>query len=454
MAQAPAFHELQPTGDGKGTFVLATEGEYYLAYCLDQRSQRVRLAGSRPYKVDLIDPWEMTVSPVGTASAGEYTFSAPKANQVYRFTPYQPGEALRPEARIIASVTEGLPPLQVQFASTAGGRVQWNFGDGTASQDAKPTHVFEKVGDYPGPLPVTAHHGPSAAALQTIAGARALTAPILCVGIREGKETPGAKLHGTAQRAGNDSFHLPEGAPWGWVQVGDGVIEGLRGLRSFTIMGWLKPESLQVGSGGNRILFCLKESRSGIDLVCQSDGRLRLAVNEWPDSVRNDSSPGRLQLGKWTYFGVSYDATASGDNVSWYFSPPSDTPGQAVVTLDRRTTYHAGPVDSDIGPLAIGNFNETMHAYGLDRQFRGEIGAVQMFGSRVSGRGALKVDEINSRLQLLRSRANTIEADANIRAGHGPLGAAYPRSGFNPNSPGQQEGDTPSFLYLASAVRG
>jgi hypothetical protein len=30
----------------------------------------------------------------------------------------------------------------------------------------------------------------------------------------------------------------------------------------------------------------------------------------------------------------------------------------------------------------------------------------------------------------------------------------YPRSGFNPNSPGQQEGDTPSFLYLASAVRG
>jgi hypothetical protein len=74
-----------------------------------------------------------------------------------------------------------------------------------------------------------------------------------------------------------------------------GVIEGLRGLRSFTVMGWLKPESLQVGSGGNRILFCLKENRSGIDLVCHSDGRLRLAVNEWPDSVRNDSSPGKLQ---------------------------------------------------------------------------------------------------------------------------------------------------------------
>ena len=44
--------------------------------------------------------------------------------------------------------------------------------------------------------------------------------------------------------------------------------------------------------------------------------------------------------------------------------------------------------------------------------------------------------------------------NANIREGHGPLGAAYPRSGFNPSAPGQQEGDTPSFLYLASAVRG
>lgn len=42
----------------------------------------------------------------------------------------------------------------------------------------------------------------------------------------------------------------------------------------------------------------------------------------------------------------------------------------------------------------------------------------------------------------------------NIRSGHGPLGAAYPRSGFDPGHPGMQEGDTPSFLYLVSAVRG
>ena len=44
--------------------------------------------------------------------------------------------------------------------------------------------------------------------------------------------------------------------------------------------------------------------------------------------------------------------------------------------------------------------------------------------------------------------------DTHIRTGHGPLGAAYPRSGFDPGSPGQQEGDSPSFLYLYGPGRG
>lgn len=41
-----------------------------------------------------------------------------------------------------------------------------------------------------------------------------------------------------------------------------------------------------------------------------------------------------------------------------------------------------------------------------------------------------------------------------IRKGHGLLGALYPESGFYPETPGVWEGDSPSFLYLISAVRG
>ena len=42
----------------------------------------------------------------------------------------------------------------------------------------------------------------------------------------------------------------------------------------------------------------------------------------------------------------------------------------------------------------------------------------------------------------------------NLRQGHGPLGAAYPRSGWDHDAPGVWEGDTPSYLHLVSAVRG
>ena len=44
--------------------------------------------------------------------------------------------------------------------------------------------------------------------------------------------------------------------------------------------------------------------------------------------------------------------------------------------------------------------------------------------------------------------------NAHIREGHGPLGAAYPKSGWDPSVPGIWEGDTPSFLYLVSAAHG
>ncbi len=408
LAGAPPFHELLPLGDDKGRFLLAKPGEYYLLYCVDQRPQQVRLAGEHPYKLDVIDPWEMTVQPVGTAAAGEFTVSAPKPDVAYRFTPYRPGEQVRPEAKITASVTEGVPPLTVRFSlagqavgsaerpqrgSGGGARTHWDFGDGTVSDDPAPTHVFPQPGLYTATLTVTSADGGSARSFVQIAVDRNTGEPIVRAGFPKG-EMPALKLHGTARRTDAGGLYLPDGVPWGWAQAGERVLDDLRGLRSFTILGWLKPESLETGSGGNRILFCLNKDHSGVDLVSHADGRLRLAVNEWPDSISNDSSPGRLQPGKWTFFAVAYDGTHARENVNWYFGPPADAPGRAAVALDRRTSYGAGPVAGDVGPLAIGNFNDTMHGYGLDRQFRGEIRGLQWFGSRVGGRGSLDLETI------------------------------------------------------------
>jgi hypothetical protein len=398
MAQSPAFHELQPLGDDKGRFLLGKSGQFYLLYCVDRRNQTLMLEGNRPYKVDAIDPWNMTITPIGTALAGPFSISAPIPDTAFRFMPYEPGEKMRPEApRITASVTEGVAPLEVRFGSSANGKTQWDFGDGGSSDDREPVHIYQKPGLYSLALTVTDSDGGCARSYVQIAVDRTTDDPVVRAGVLVG-ETPRVTLHGTARRTDSGSLHLADGAPWGWIQVGDTTLDDLRGLRSFTILGGLRPESLQVGSGGNRIAFCLNNDHSGFDLVCHADGRLRLAVNQWPDSVHNDSSPGKLQVGKWTLFAVTYDATIPTNNVSWYFSSPMDAPGKADVRLDCKTSYSAGPVDTDLGPLVIGNFNETMQSFGLDRQFRGEIRGLEILGSRVGARGALTLEAIRQHL--------------------------------------------------------
>ncbi|NQT16487.1 MAG: PKD domain-containing protein [Planctomycetes bacterium] len=400
MAQAPPFDELQPRGDDQGRFLLAKPSEYYLLYCVNSRPQTLDLAGDRPYKVDVVDPWEMTVVPLGTAQPGEYAVQPARPDLAYRFTPYAPRERLRPEAKILASPTDGIPPLTVTFHSETDAKAAWDFGDGAMSAQNPARHTFERPGLYTVTLRVTDAHGGSAVNYVQIAVDRNVEEPIVRAGFVDG-ETPELTVKGTARRGKDGTIQLPDGQPWNWAKVGDGVLEDLRGLRSFTVMGWVKPDSLQIGSGGNRILFCLNKDHSGIDLVCHPDGRLRLAVNQWPDRIQDDSSSGKLVVGKWTRFAVTYDAGKDAgkavDNVCWYFGKPQAEPNDTAVALDRKTTYNVGPVAGDIGPLAIGNFNETMHGYGLDRQFRGQIRRLQIFGSRATGRGALSLEEIERR---------------------------------------------------------
>ena len=404
MAKAPPFHELRPTGDEKTGFVLSKPGKYYLLYCPAGKAGTVRLEGSRPYKVDAIDPWEMKEWAMGTARPGEYKDAASTEDVVYRFVPYAPGEKLRPEARPRASVTEGLVPLTVAFTSGEAHAVRWDFGDGTTDERPSTSHTFRMPGIHRVTLTVRDQNGASARNHLLIAVDRNTTEPIVRFGFRT-NEMPAMQLHGTAKRSDDGGLQLPAGDPWGRAES-DKPVEALKGLRSFTITGWAKPESLQTGSGGNRILFCLNQDRSGIDLVSLEDGRMRLAVNQWPDQVRNDSSPGKLQVGKWTFFAVTYDAKASGENVQWFFSQPMDSQRDPKVTLDRKTSHHSGPVDTGIGTLAIGNFNSTMRSYGWDRQFRGELRGVEIFGSWVGELGVLE-PEVLQRLAVVSASANS-----------------------------------------------
>ncbi len=395
MAAAPPFDSLKPVGDDRGNYLLADTGKYYLLYCANTQPRSLTLDGHRPYKIDRIDPWAMTVTPLGTAPPGDFTVRPAQSDLAFRFQPYADGEPLRPAAKIISTKTAGAPPLTVSLRYGGPHQVEWTLPDGSHSDARQLQRTFENPGLYWVKMLVTDGRGAQAASFLPVRVDRNVEEPIMRVGFRAG-ERPVWQLGGTARRSSAGRLSFPDGEPWGWASAGDSALESLRGLHSFTIMGWLKPDSLRAGSGGNRILFCLNRDHSGIDLVCHENGSMRLSVNQWPDKISNDSSPGQLVVGKWTGFAVTYDGTGTeqDENVCWYFTDPCPEPGAETLRLDRKTRYPAGPVAEDIGPLAIGNFNQTMKWAGFDRQFRGQIARLQVFGSRVSNVGAFSAKAI------------------------------------------------------------
>jgi len=391
VMEAAPYEQMTPDKDlSPGNLVLAKPGEYYLIYFLQAGATTFTLPGSRPYRVEGIDTWTMQTRSIGAARPGKFHFTPPADRYLLRLTTYKPGEPLPPMASADATPTQGKPPLTVTFTGSPGGRAyRWDFGDGATSSDASPTHIYTKPGCYTAALTVTDSGGRSSTANVRIAVDAGPDEPIVRVGFAA-DETP-VRLHGKVRRGADGTLDFGDGEPWKWVAVGRGErpLEALEGLRSFTVLGWAKATSLTMGSGGNRIAFNLNYNRAGFDLVCLKDGRLRLAVNQWPDRVSNDSSSGRIAVGRWVFFAVTYDGTRSQDNVRWYFGD-ADTPA----ALDRTTTHAAGPTGTGSGTLTIGNYNETIHRHGTDRQFRGSLRGIRIFGSRIGPAGALPLQAI------------------------------------------------------------
>ncbi len=72
---------------------------------------------------------------------------------------------------ISASIIEGPAPLEVSFTAEVRGTVvsyYWDFGDGSTSTEASPTHTFTAEGSYTVKLVVTAPDGSTASAEKTI----------------------------------------------------------------------------------------------------------------------------------------------------------------------------------------------------------------------------------------------------------------------------------------------
>jgi len=92
MEDAPPFEELTPTQLSPDTCVLSKSEEYYLIYFINQTTATLELPGENNYKVDGIDTWKMTVTPLGSAIPGEFSFAAPREDYLLRLSPYASGE--------------------------------------------------------------------------------------------------------------------------------------------------------------------------------------------------------------------------------------------------------------------------------------------------------------------------------------------------------------------------
>jgi len=395
IIEALPYHQMTPDfSHHPDVCILAKPGECTLMYFAEKKPVTIDLPGGRPYKVDGIDTWQMKTLPIGSAPAGRFTFTPPKQNYAIRLLRYAPGEKMRPVARASADKTEGVAPLTVRFSTSWKQQCRWDFDDGGHSKSKTPVHTFEKPGLYTVTLTITDEDGAAGCATLPISVDRNSAEPVVRFGFADGDD-PKVTLHGgKIARSKDGAYDLGSGEPFTWIKVGDAPIADLEGARSFTIMGWLKASGMKIGSGGNRILFSLQHRHSGLDLVHHADGRMRLAVNEWPDSISNDSSKGKVRIGKWVFFAVTYDAAKAADSVCWYFGD-EDT----AAKLDRKTGYNNGPVGGGSGDLVIGNFNKTLRSAGLDRQFRGQIRALQIYASRLGKRGALPLEKIHQHQQ-------------------------------------------------------
>jgi len=168
------FDQMEPRGLPSGSYLLSKAGEIYFIYFTTPTTITIELPGPRPYKVDGIDTWNMTITPMGNASPGTFSFTPPRANYLLRLSVYAPGEKMRPDVKASANPTEGTAPLEVKFslappllsatadkevtrvqATQSKLRCLWESGNGTYSSEVNPVHIYKEPGLY-----TTSRQGP------------------------------------------------------------------------------------------------------------------------------------------------------------------------------------------------------------------------------------------------------------------------------------------------------
>jgi hypothetical protein len=223
----------------------------------------------------------------------------------------------------------------------------------------------------------------------------------------------GVKWTGTcALNGGPCALEWDKAGGAGAVDLGGAAgLEHLRQMKSFTLTGWALctdgregPAGKDAGAG-NRILSWLAPGKSGdgVELVWRADGSLQLGINQAADASPARSpaqqvpilnakakDPGEAATAAWRFFAVTYDPGLGSGHVKFYVGT-----WQNDVALVSAHDCGRGPARTKIAThLSIGNVPPAIRPAAPDREFRGVLDEIRIFGSMADGAGALGLPEL------------------------------------------------------------
>ncbi|WP_043586992.1 LamG-like jellyroll fold domain-containing protein [Geminisphaera colitermitum] len=173
------------------------------------------------------------------------------------------------------------------------------------------------------------------------------------------------------------------------------IATDLNNLKSMTIQGWLKTES--IGDGARILDF---GGTNGVTLQTTTSGNLQLYVNG-----SNTAVSGYSATGVWIFFAVTYDAEAKR---ALFYVGGTGTDAASQVSLAGTKTFDAGVISSSgAAGLGVGGlWNSNIRSYD------GLIDNLRIYGSAADASGALSLGE----LQTLRNADLAIVPEASASA--------------------------------------
>ena len=158
------------------------------------------------------------------------------------------------------------------------------------------------------------------------------------------------------------------------------VADAVDGLLSLTLQGWFRADGAAID---NLARLISKQQGSTGFLLLGTAGNLDLEINN-AGSTSTGTHYG--DVGVWVFFAVTYDGTATNNNVRFYKGTPTNS-----VALTETRTLNQGRALANAGSITIGNANSDGS---LNRPFDGLLDDMRVFGDKVNASGALTLQQL------------------------------------------------------------